>query len=95
MRRCRRAAAWWWRRRRPGAGAGAASWSWSWTCAGWCAGSGRCWKGRTRCGCAVRTMKRAVEILQAAQAAELLVAAADMEIGFREFGLNYGSGRDK
>jgi len=43
----------------------------------------------------LRTMKRAVEILQPAQAAELLVAAADMEIGFREFGLNYGSGRDK
>ncbi|CAO2151785.1 unnamed protein product, partial [Urochloa humidicola] len=34
----------------------------------------------------LRTMKRAVEILQPAQAAELLVAAADMEIGFREFG---------
>ncbi|XP_039841309.1 uncharacterized protein LOC120701251 [Panicum virgatum] len=43
----------------------------------------------------LRTMKRAVEILQPAQAAELLIAAADMEIGFREFGLNYGSGRDK
>ncbi|OEL28230.1 hypothetical protein BAE44_0010754 [Dichanthelium oligosanthes] len=42
----------------------------------------------------LRTMKRAVEILQPAQAAELLVAAADMEIGFREFGLKYGSGRD-
>nr|CAB3470055.1 unnamed protein product [Digitaria exilis] len=28
---------------------------------------------------------RAVEILQPAQAAELLVAAANMEIGFREF----------
>ena len=43
----------------------------------------------------LRTMKRAVEILQPAQAAELLVAAADMEIGFREFGLKYGSGRDE
>ncbi|RLN29438.1 uncharacterized protein C2845_PM05G29910 [Panicum miliaceum] len=43
----------------------------------------------------LRTMKRAVEILQPAQAAELLVAAADMEIGFREFGLKYGSGRDQ
>ncbi|KAF0925320.1 hypothetical protein E2562_016013 [Oryza meyeriana var. granulata] len=42
----------------------------------------------------LRTMKRAVEILDPAQAAELLVAAADMEIGFREFGLKYGSGRD-
>ncbi|KAF8716222.1 hypothetical protein HU200_026502 [Digitaria exilis] len=42
----------------------------------------------------LRTMKRAVEILQPAQAAELLVAAADMEIGFREFGLKHGSGRD-
>ncbi|PUZ64814.1 hypothetical protein GQ55_3G173100 [Panicum hallii var. hallii] len=42
----------------------------------------------------LRTMKRAVEILQPAQAAELLVAAADMEIGFREFGLKYGPGRD-
>ena len=43
----------------------------------------------------LRTMKRAVEILQPAQAAELLAAAADMEIGFREFGLKYGSGRDE
>ncbi|KAL5202765.1 hypothetical protein ABZP36_013717 [Zizania latifolia] len=41
----------------------------------------------------LRTMKRTVEILELAQAAELLVAAADMEIGFREFGLKYGSGR--
>lgn len=40
----------------------------------------------------LRTMKRAVEILEPAQAAELLVAAADMEIGFREFGLKYGGG---
>ncbi|CAN6332034.1 unnamed protein product [Urochloa humidicola] len=39
----------------------------------------------------LRTMKGAVEILQPAQAAELLVAAADMEIGFREFGLKYSS----
>lgn len=43
----------------------------------------------------LRTMKRAVEILEPAQAAELLVAAADMEIGFREFGLKYGSGRNE
>ncbi|KAJ1264052.1 hypothetical protein BS78_09G233200 [Paspalum vaginatum] len=42
----------------------------------------------------LRTMKQAVEILEPAQAAELLVAAADMEIGFREFGLKHGSGRD-
>lgn len=42
----------------------------------------------------LRTMKRAVEILEPAQAAELLVAAADMEIGFREFGLKYGPGCD-
>ncbi|CAN6345880.1 unnamed protein product [Urochloa humidicola] len=41
----------------------------------------------------LRTMKGAVEILQPAQAAELLVAAADMEIGFREFGLKYSSSR--
>ncbi|CAN6336826.1 unnamed protein product [Urochloa humidicola] len=41
----------------------------------------------------LRTMKGAVEILEPAQAAELLVAAADMEIGFREFGLKHGSGR--
>ncbi|KAL6610792.1 hypothetical protein ACP70R_040761 [Stipagrostis hirtigluma subsp. patula] len=40
----------------------------------------------------LRTVKRAVEILEPAQAAELLVAAADMEIGFREFGLKYGLG---
>jgi hypothetical protein len=39
----------------------------------------------------LRTMKRAVEILEPAQAAELLVAAADMEIGFREFGLKHDS----
>jgi hypothetical protein len=43
----------------------------------------------------LRTVKRAVELLEPAQAAELLVAAADMEIGFREFGLKYGSGRDE
>ncbi|TVU20329.1 hypothetical protein EJB05_36535, partial [Eragrostis curvula] len=43
----------------------------------------------------LRTVKRAVEILEPAQAAELLVAAADMEIGFREFGLKHGSGRDE
>ncbi|KAJ1271779.1 hypothetical protein BS78_06G152100 [Paspalum vaginatum] len=42
----------------------------------------------------LRTVKRAVEILQPAQAAELLIAAADLEIGFREFGLKYGSARD-
>ncbi|GJM89727.1 hypothetical protein PR202_ga05942 [Eleusine coracana subsp. coracana] len=41
----------------------------------------------------LNTMKRAVEILEPAQAAELLVAAADMEIGFREFGLKYESRR--
>ena len=41
----------------------------------------------------LRTVKRAVEILEPAQAAELLVAAADMEIGFREFGLKYSSAR--
>ncbi|AQK88419.1 uncharacterized protein LOC100286364 [Zea mays] len=41
----------------------------------------------------LRTVKRAVEILEPAQAAELLVAAADLEIGFREFGLKHGSGR--
>jgi hypothetical protein len=43
----------------------------------------------------VRTMRQAVEILRPAQAAELLIAAADLEIGFREFGLKYGSGRDE
>ncbi|CAD6332875.1 unnamed protein product [Miscanthus lutarioriparius] len=43
----------------------------------------------------LRTVKRAVEILEPAQAAELLVAAADLEIGFREFGLKHGSGRDQ
>ncbi|RLM65658.1 uncharacterized protein C2845_PM16G11560 [Panicum miliaceum] len=43
----------------------------------------------------LRTMRQAVEILQPAQAAELLIAAADLEIGFREFGLKYGSGRDE
>ena len=40
-------------------------------------------------------MKRAAEILEPALAAEMLVAAADMEIGFQEFGLNHddsGSG---
>ncbi|KAG2573189.1 hypothetical protein PVAP13_7KG231855 [Panicum virgatum] len=42
----------------------------------------------------LRTMRQAVEILRPAQAAELLIAAADLEIGFREFGLKYGSGRD-
>jgi hypothetical protein len=41
----------------------------------------------------LRTVKRAVEILEPAQAVQLLVAAADMEIRFREFGLVYGSGR--
>jgi hypothetical protein len=41
----------------------------------------------------LRTVRTAVELLEPAQAAELLVAAADMEIGFREFGLKYGSGR--
>uniref|UniRef100_A0ACD5T7G2 Uncharacterized protein n=1 Tax=Avena sativa TaxID=4498 RepID=A0ACD5T7G2_AVESA len=40
----------------------------------------------------LRAMKRAVEILEPAQAAELLVAAADMEIGFREFGLKLSGG---
>ncbi|KQK04919.1 transcription factor LG2 [Brachypodium distachyon] len=40
----------------------------------------------------LRTLKRAVEILEPAQAAELLVAMADMEIGFREFGLKHGDG---
>ena len=43
----------------------------------------------------LRTVKRAVEILEPAQAAELLVAAADLEIGFRDFGLKHGSGRDQ
>jgi len=43
----------------------------------------------------LRTVKRAVEILEPPQAAELLVAAADLEIGFREFGLKHGSGRDQ
>jgi hypothetical protein len=41
----------------------------------------------------LRTVKRAVEILEPAQAVQLLVAAADVEIGFREFRLVYGSGR--
>jgi hypothetical protein len=43
----------------------------------------------------LRTVRRAVELLEPAQAAELLVAAADMEIGFREFGLKYGLGRNE
>ncbi|WVZ86313.1 hypothetical protein U9M48_033114 [Paspalum notatum var. saurae] len=30
-----------------------------------------------------------------ARAAELLIAAADLEIGFHEFGLQYGSARDE
>ncbi|KAL6848948.1 hypothetical protein ACP4OV_021531 [Aristida adscensionis] len=43
----------------------------------------------------LRTMKRAVEILEPTQAAELLVAAADLEIGFREFGLKYAQEHDR
>ncbi|KAK8449135.1 hypothetical protein SEVIR_7G166800v4 [Setaria viridis] len=42
----------------------------------------------------LRTMRQAVEILQPAQAVELLIAAADLEIGLHEFGLKYG-GRDE
>jgi len=40
----------------------------------------------------LRTMKSAVEILEPTQASELLVAVADMEIGFREFGLKHAGG---
>jgi hypothetical protein len=61
---------------------GAARWTWP----GW-------WVMDRADALRLRMVKRAVEFLGPAQAAELLVAAADMEVGFRKFGLEYVSGR--